>query len=300
MDIANPIVFLASLLGFITIANNASIITGPLINAGYRASRSKIIASLSIILGAVFFGKLISTPYSCSYGSLEQVSVIIYLATLIPFAIATLIGIPFSLSLAVIASTTSIGSIYNLSIYSWIANVALLWFISAVFSIVLGYYIYRFLRKIASRSQSFRMISFSRISILATSIALGILLGANNLGFISSISCHSYLYIIALAGGISLFLTNISLLEGLFRMISVRYISILSIQISLIVFTLISTILGLPASLVYIQLFTLIGYRMSTILSIGFRDLIYRVSLVWILSIGSSIAVSIILSSITI
>ncbi len=288
---------LASILSFITIANNASIITGPLINSGYRISISKIIASASVAAGSIIYGALMKPPYDCgSLSDVQDVAVTIYLSTLIPFIIATAMKIPFSLSMAIISAVIGSSIVYGRDIYPWLASIASLWLLSAVLAVVAGLYIYRLLSSIGSRLGIARVLSISRIGVLASSASLGVLLGANNVGFISSISCHSFLPAVAAAGGLAIVFSNITLLEGLFRMVSVRYVSVLSIQLSLILFTLAATLLGLPASLVYIQVFTLVGYRLATLLSIGFRELMFRVLAVWVLSIASSIMASIALS----
>ena len=288
---------LASILGFITIANNASIITGPLINSGYRIYISKIIASTSVAVGSIIYGVLMKPPYDCGDPSgIRDVAVTVYLSTLIPFIIATAMKIPFSLSMATISAVVGSSIVYGRDIYSWAASITSLWLLSAILAVVAGLYIYRFLSSISSRLGIAKVLSISRIGVLASSACLGVLLGANNVGFISSISCHSFLPAVAVAGGLAIFFSNITLLEGLFRMVSVRYVSVLSIQLSLILFTLVATLLGLPASLVYIQVFTLVGYRLATLLSLGFRELMLRVLAVWVLSIASSIMASMVLS----
>ena len=285
LDPSIPMAFLTSAM---ISYNNSVVVAGPLISIGISRRIARIASGISITLGALALGWAMKTPQMCGWDSAFGA----YIAILIPTLFSTYLGIPFSASIALIGSRVGGDLALGLIDYTWITETSLLWLVSGFLVFILTITIYRIL---GTALWSFRRISYilgaSRAVVAMLSIASGILLGANTLGFLSSLECHRLLWLVAL-GGVAAALPGSVMLEGMFRWLSVRHLSVSSIQISVVVGIAIATLLGLPLSHTYALMISATGYSASSGMSIFSRRQLLRAGKSWICSLAIGMAIS--------
>lgn len=281
-----------ALLALITSAvisyNNSVVVAGPLISIGVGRYLARIASGASITLGAIVLGWFMRIPQQCSFDSAIE----IYIAILIPMLVSTFFRVPFSASIALIGSKIGSDLSRGMIDVPWISETALLWLLSGVIVTVLTIALHRVLGGAALISKkTFLLLGISRISILIISIASGILLGANTLGFLSSLECHRLLWIVAI-GGAAASLPGSAMLEGMFRWFSVKHLSAASIQLSVVTGIAIATRFGLPLSHTYALMLSAAGYSASSGMSIFSRKQFLIAVRSWICSIAIATAIS--------
>jgi len=268
--------------------NNSTAVTGPMITMGVRRIAARILAGVSISIGAITLGWAMRTPSQC--GSMDTLGA--YIALLAPMILSTYLGIPFSASIALIGAGVGRSYVLRSLDRAWLVDTSMLWVISTILTISMGYTLYIAMEKIIGRTRGVTaLLSVSRPASILISITMGLLLGGNTLGFLSSLECHRGLAIIAL-GGLAASLPGSSLIEGIFRWFSTRHLSTLAIQISSAVSIIIATFLGLPLSHVYAIILSAVGYSTSSGISIYSRRQILKLIRTWICSLLVGFAAS--------
>lgn len=261
--------------------NNSTVVAGPMIAMGVRRVVARILAGVSISIGAITLGWAMRSPSQC--GSMDSLGA--YIALLAPMILSTYLGIPFSASIALLGAGVGRSYVLGNLDRAWLIDTSLLWVISTIFTIFMGYAQYIAIERIIRRTKGVAaLLSLSRPASISISIAMGLLLGGNTLGFLSSLECHRELAIIAL-GGLAAIFSGSSLIEGIFRWFSTRHISTLAIQISSAISIMIATILGLPLSHVYAIILSAVGYSTSSGISIYSRKQILKLIRTWIFSL---------------
>ncbi len=283
LDIA--LAFLASAL---IAYNNSVVVAGPMISIGVRGTASRIISGVSITLGTLILGPLMRSFSACGPGSVLEA----YLSIIFPTLLSTYLSIPFSASIGLIGASIGEGISRGSLDPLWLAQISALWIFSGILMIILSLAMYRALSRILSiLSHRAWILLISRIATTAISISNGILLGANTLGFLSSLECHRLLVPIAL-GGLAALLPSPALLEGMFRWFSVRHLSITSIGLSVAIAISIATHLGLPLSHTYALVLSATGYSIASGISIFSRKSIIKLARTWIYSLATGILIT--------
>ncbi|MEM4971997.1 MAG: hypothetical protein QXE01_12180 [Sulfolobales archaeon] len=285
MDLSIPMAFLASAM---ISYNNSVVVAGPLISMGIDRRIARIASGISIAFGALALGWAMKTPQRCGWDSALGA----YIAILIPMLFSTYLGIPFSASIALIGSRVGGDLAVGLIDYTWITGTSILWLASGLLVFILTIAIYKILgMALWSTKRISPILGASRAVVAMLSIASGILLGGNTLGFLSSLECHRLLWLIAL-GGAAASLPGSAMLEGMFRWFSVRHLSASSIQISVVAGIAIATLLGLPLSHTYALMLSAAGYSASSGMSIFSRKQLLRAAKSWICSLAIGMAIS--------
>ncbi|HWQ16895.1 MAG TPA: hypothetical protein VNL13_03575 [Sulfolobales archaeon] len=288
-------IILAILASALIAYNNSVIVAGPMISIGVRRIFARLASGLSIALGALILGSAMRSSTACGFGEAIEA----YISIIFPTLLSTYFSIPFSASIGLIGVSIGEGLSKGALDPLWLVQISLLWLFSGVFLILISLSLYIALRRILSLLQGQVLIlGLSRIITTAISILSGILLGANTLGFLSSLECHRLLLPIAL-GGLAAAIPSPALLEGVFRWFSVRHLSITSIGLSIVLAISIATYLGLPLSHTYALVFSLIGYSIASGISIFSRRSIMKLARTWIYSLAIGIGVTFILAMIT-
>lgn len=285
---------LASLLVSALVAyNNSSVVSGPLATLGLGRRASAALSGATMALGAALLGGLMRPPAGCARA--PELDAWIYLSIAIPMLLSTAAGVPFSASMALIGFSAGVGVLRGGLSAAWAAGVAILWIFSGALATLISVVTYSFALKRLYRAVGPELfVTISRAAVVALSAASGLLFGANTLGFLSSLECHSHIWMVAL-GGFAASLPRGHMLEGLLRWFSVRHLSALSIQLSTFVALLLATLLGLPLSHVYAITLSTLGYSAIGGLSPLSRRVLLRLLAVWSLStaVGATVPLAV-------
>jgi len=268
--------------------NNSAVVAGPLLSIGLGRRVARIASGATVSIGAISLGWAMRPPPHCGGDSALGA----YAAVLVPTLLSTYLGIPFSASIALIGSRVG-GDLASRGLDTeWVLWTSALWASSGALVLLLTAVLYRLFRSSASRARrAGPLVAFSRAATVTISLASGVLLGANTLGFLSSLECHRLLWLVSL-GGVAASLPGPAMLEGFFRWFSARHISIASIQLSVIASISIATHLGLPLSHTYAIMLAAIGYTASSGMSVFSRKQVSRAAKSWLCSLAIGSAVS--------
>lgn len=268
--------------------NNSVIVAGPMISIGVRRIFVRLASGISIALGALVLGPVMRSPASCG----SEAAFEAYLAVIFPTLVSTYFSIPFSASIGLIGASIGEGISRGRLDPLWLAQVSLLWLLTGIFTILISVSLYKILgRALAASHNQAWVLWISRIATIAVSISSGTLLGANTLGFLSSLECHRLLIPIAI-GGLAASIPSPALLEGVFRWFSVRHLSITSIGVSVVLAVSIATYLGLPLSHTYALVLSATGYSTASGVSMFSKKLIIKLARTWICSLAIGIGVT--------
>lgn len=277
------------LLSALVAYNNSSVVSGPLSSLGLGRRASAAVSGAAMALGAALLGSVMRPPTGCARASVPEAWA--YLSIAIPMLLSTAAGAPFSASMALIGFSAGVGFLRGGLSPAWAAGVAILWISSGFLVILISIITYSFaLKKLSQALEPGLFVAVSRMVVIALSAASGLLFGANTLGFLSSLECHSRLWLVAL-GGLAASLPRGHMLEGLLRWFSVRHLSTLSIQLSTVVALSLATLLGLPLSHVYAITLSTLGYSVIGGLSPLSRRVLLRLLAVWLISTAAGAVV---------
>lgn len=214
------LVFLAVTL---VTGNNISACVGPAVGARIITKRTgALLGATGFISGLLIQGAgMVNSISSLMPNLTVELQVEVLVVAVVIFVIAHLIRVPLSLNMALVGLLAGVSFAHNLtSQWTYMAQVAAMWFIAPIVAVFLAFYLIRFInsRKV---EDIWRRIRFYKLLLIVLAFTTAFGLGANTLGLIVATAGFNWMTLTAAVGAV--FVGTFFLGEGTIRRISQEF-----------------------------------------------------------------------------
>jgi len=251
------------------------------------------------MIGIILMSKLISSPLSCSPNESDQYAKIIislFAGLISSIFIATISGTSLSATIALVFSTAGVHFLSGELIVSWFFKVLISWVFLGSLSIILTI-VFRILISYLlnlSRKNIIKILVSYRISSVIFYLIIASLLAGNNIGFLSSLTCHkAQLYMIFSPIALLIFLIRYEMYRNIYEKILVTISRHFSITLTTLIILSMANVMGIPIPYTYI---IVLSYSSAILIgpSIGAQEVIKKIMFNWIYSIAIGFSITLV------
>jgi phosphate/sulfate permease len=293
-----PIITILSILSAALLSINNSITFISLLKyLGLKTDHVIYMIALSNIIGIILFSNMITPPTTCStndQSSAYPELISLFTGLIISILIATFTGTSLSATMALVFSTAGIYMISGRPISEWIIRVFETWIILGALSIILTIILRIFIIKVLNlqKRDLTKTLFLYKIFSPTTYLTISVLLAGNNIGFLSSMTCHqNLLYMIFSPASLLILLARPDKYKNIYEKILMTISRHYSITLSTLVMLIIANTIGVPISYTFI---ITLSYATTVLTgaSLGARKIIRRIMINWIYSISIAFIIS--------